>query len=311
MKQRLMFDTQAPPARPKPSKGRAASLTQPLKWHGGKGYLASRIVARMPRHRHYVEPFAGGLAVLLERDPDDRRLWWAEGGAAADRGVSEMVNDLDGRLVNFWRVLRDPGLFPAFVRLCQATELSRSVFEEAKAAAGTADPVRDAWAFFVEVRQSRAGQRKTFTPPTRSRTRRGVNGNASEWMGAVDGLAAVHARLRPVVVEHMDALDLIRREDTPGTLFYCDPPYLHGTRESRDAYAVEMTDDQHRRLLDVLLGCTGKVMLSGYPSPLYDDALTPGRDWTREVFDMPNHASGAREKGREQEVLWCNFPQKG
>jgi len=94
----------------------AATASSPPKWHGGKSYLAKRIVERMARHRHDVEPFAGGLAVLFRRDPDDRRLWWGQGGA--DRGVSELVNDLDSRLVNFRRLLRDqwPG----------SRELSRS-----------------------------------------------------------------------------------------------------------------------------------------------------------------------------------------
>jgi DNA adenine methylase len=82
-------------------------LTAPLKWHGGKHYLASRIVALMPPHLHYVEPFAGGLAVLLARDPDDPDKWMPP-----HKGVSEVVNDLDGRLINFWRVLRASGQNP-------------------------------------------------------------------------------------------------------------------------------------------------------------------------------------------------------
>ncbi len=76
-------------------------VTPPLKWHGGKHYLASRIVGLMPRHLHYVEPFFGGGAVLLARDPNDPSLW-----LPPHKGVSEVVNDINGRLVNFWRVLR-------------------------------------------------------------------------------------------------------------------------------------------------------------------------------------------------------------
>ena len=131
-----------------------------------------------------------------------------------------------------------------------------------------------------------------------------MNGNVSEWLSAVEGLPAVHERLRRVVVENMPALDLIRREDGPATLFYCDPPYLHSTRTAQKAYgAFEMTEEQHRELLDVLRQCKGKVMLSGYPSPLYDETLA---DWTRHTFDLPNQASGAKVKDRETEVLWCN-----
>jgi DNA adenine methylase len=280
-------------------------IAVPLKWHGGKAYLARRIVALMPPHRHYVEPFAGGLAVLLARDPNDRRLWVS--GSSAQAGVSEVVNDLNGDLTNFWRVLACPERFPEFQRRLMATPLSRVVWEEAGSVLtpdGGADELSRAVAFFVRCRQSRAGTFRGFTSLTRSRTRRGVNGNASEWLSAVDGLPAVHARLRPVVVENLDALRLIKREDTPGTLFYCDPPYLHSTRASTNAYAHEMTAAGHRELLKVLLDCRGKVMLSGYRSALYDRALA---GWTRHDFDLPNHAAGGEVKRRMTECVWCNF----
>src|SRR5262249_39556009 len=97
--------------------GRAAvRVPGPLKWHGGKAYLAKKIVALMPPHLHYVEPYAGGLSVLLARDPE---------------GTSEVVNDLDGRLVNFWRVLQDPETFERFRRRAEAVPLSRSEWEAA------------------------------------------------------------------------------------------------------------------------------------------------------------------------------------
>jgi DNA polymerase-1 len=270
----------------------------PLKWFGGKSYLAKRIVELMPRHLHYVEPFAGGLAVLLARDPEDQRLW-----LPPHKGVSELVNDVNGRLMNFWRVLRDVDLFPRFLRQVQATPLARAEWETAYAHEYGADPLADAVAFFVDCRQSRAGMMNGFTPLTRTRTRRGVNGNASEWWSAVEGLADVHARLSRVVVENLPAVEVIRREDTPATLFYCDPPYLHDTRTSKDAYAFEMTDADHRELLQVLKDCKGKVMLSGYPSDLYDRELA---GWNRHTFDLPNHAAGGEKKDRETECLWCN-----
>lgn len=279
------------------------SIGVPLKWHGGKSYLAAKIVARMPPHLHYVEPFAGGLAVLLARDPEDPRLRLSD--ASHHRGVSEVVNDLDGQLVNFWRVLRDDALFVPFQRQVEAIPFSRGEWQAAHHRAASGDPVADAVAFFVNCRQSRSGLRTGFSPITRNRTRRGMNGNVSEWLSAVEGLPAVHERLRRVVVENMPALDLLRREDGPAALFYCDPPYLHSTRTAPKAYgAYEMTAEKHRELLDVLRQCKGKVMLSGYPSPLYDEALA---DWTRHTFDLPNQVSAAKVKERETEVLWCNF----
>src|SRR5437016_2684503 len=90
----------------------------PLKWHGGKFYIAPKIVALMEPHLHYVEPYAGGLAVLLARDPADPQLWKARG--SSHYGVSEVVNDIDGRLINFWRVLRDEASFERFQRIVEA-----------------------------------------------------------------------------------------------------------------------------------------------------------------------------------------------
>ena len=94
-------------------------IPKPLKWHGGKGYLASRIVALMPPHTHYVESFFGGGAVLLTKNPE---------------GVSEVANDLNGWLTNFWNVLREPQQFEQLRRLLEATPFSESVFLAARTA---------------------------------------------------------------------------------------------------------------------------------------------------------------------------------
>jgi DNA adenine methylase len=160
-------------------------LTTPLKTHGGKHYLAKKIVQRMPRHVHYVEPFAGGLSVLLARDPLDESLW-----LPPHKGVSELVNDIDGRLINFWRVLqgRDTEQFEQFRRIVEHTPLGRPFWEEAHNHQYGLDAVADAVAFFVDCRQSLAGRRTGFTAITRTRTRRMKNGNVSEWASAKESL---------------------------------------------------------------------------------------------------------------------------
>src|SRR5690349_12264878 len=114
----------------------------PVKWHGGKHYLARRIVGLMPRHLHYVEPFAGGLAVLLARDPDNRNLWL--GSDSSQYGVSELVNDINGRLMNFWRVIQDEATFEKFRRIVEAIPLARSEWQKAHVHEYNADPVTDA-----------------------------------------------------------------------------------------------------------------------------------------------------------------------
>jgi DNA adenine methylase len=274
-------------------------MNLPLKWHGGKYYLASKIVALMPPHLHYVEPFFRGGAVLLSRDPDENSLW-----LTPHKGVSEIVNDIHDRLVNFWRVLQDGEKFARFQRRLEATPLARTEWEEAHRHVYSQDAVESAVAFFIDCRQSRSGMMTCFTSITRNRLRRRMNGNTSEWLNAIDGLPAVHARLQRVLIENVPAVDLIRREDRPSTLFYCDPPYVHETRVSKNSYQHEMTAEEHQTLLAALLECKGKVMLSGYPSQLYDSML---KDWKRHTFDLPNNAAGGATKRRMTEVLWCNF----
>jgi DNA adenine methylase len=214
-----------------------------------------------------------------------------------------VVNDVNGELTGFWRVLQDPAHFEVFKRRVEAMPFSEKEWQDSSRV-NTENAVEQAVAFFVRCRQSLAARMDTFAPLSRTRTRRKMNEQASAWLTAVDGLAEVHARLQRVAILNRDGLEVIKSQDGKDTLFHCDPPYLHETRVSRNVYAFEMTRDQHEELLDVLFQVEGKVMLSGYASELYDAKL---QTWTRHTFDMANHAAGGQSKARETEVLWCNF----
>jgi DNA adenine methylase len=273
------------------------SCSPPLKWHGGKYYLAPKIVALMPAHVHYVEPFAGGLAVLL---------------AHPGEGRSELVNDLDQDLVNFWRVLRSPDLFPDFLRLCQSTPLARDEWDLAGRGLGTgADGLWRAWGFFVRCRQSL--RRPDGPPSPRSpgrRTRRGhERAGVSAWLdrrrGATRGARAAAGAWSSW--RTCPALDAHPPGRTARTLCStCDPPYLHETRAATDAYAHEMSDADHAKLLVALSHVEGKFLLSGYDSEMYRKAERV-YGWNRHTFDLPNNAAGGGEKRRMTEVLWTNF----
>jgi DNA adenine methylase len=263
-------------------------VSPPLKWHGGKYYLAPKIVALMPLHTHYVEPFAGGLSVLLAKDPE---------------GVSEVANDLNGHLSNFWRVLQQDESFSRFQRILEAVPFSETEWRDTEQGESI-DSIGRAVRFFIQCRQSLAGRMNSFAPLSRTRTRRGMNEQTSAWLNAVEGLAAAHTRLKRVAILNRDALDVIRQQDGPDTLFYLDPPYLAETRTCDDVYAHEMAVDRHGELLEVICKCAGRVMLSGYPSEMYDSRL---RDWTRHKFALPNQAVGGSQKRRMTEVVWCNF----
>lgn len=268
-----------------------ARITPPLKWHGGKHYLAKRIIDLMPAHTHYVEPYAGGLSVLLAKSPD---------------GYSEVANDLNGELSNFWSVLRCPTEFGQFARLCEATPFSEGLFAAIGPDTSAPLPVDRAWRFFVRCRQSLAGRMKSFTGVTKTRTRGGMNGEVSAWLTAVEGLPAVHARLRRVLILNRPALDVVRGQDGPDTLFYLDPPYLHSTRVTTSDYAHEMTAGQHAELLSALSTVAGKFLLSGYRSDLYD-AAADRHGWARHDFEIANHSAGGKAKRRMTECVWANF----
>src|SRR5262245_59205636 len=283
----------------------ARPLTPPLKWHGGKKYMADLILSLMPPHLHYVEPFFGGGQVLFGRDPQDHRLWWPEPDSDGRpvKGVSEVVNDLDGDLMNFYAVLKDPDLY---ARLQHRLDLT-NVMEAEWLAAGQmlegpgGDPVERAAALFTQVRQSRQALRKDFATPSINRLRGGRQEAVNSWWGAIEGLSAIHRRLQDVFVYCRPALEVIRSQDGPGTLFYLDPPYYHATRTARKAYGpFEMTEADHRQLLDAILRVKGKVMLSGYASSLYDTALA---GWKRHTKELPNNAASTDSKRRMEEVV--------
>jgi len=290
-----------------------AVLSQPIKWHGGKYYLRKWIIDLMPPHLHYVEPFFGGGGILLARDPE--RNWMAVGDqklTAAHQGSSEVANDIHGELINFWRVLQNPDDFEAFRQRVELTPFSQAEFEAARDSPvleNSEVPVTQvdrAVRFFILARQSRQGLMRDFATLSRNRTRSRINEQVSAWLNVVEGLPDVHQRLRKVVILNQTACEVIRKQDGEHTLFYCDPPYVHETRSTTGEYAFEMTEAQHRELLDVLAGVAGRFMLSGYPSELYRE-WEQRHGWRRHEFLIDNKASSGKTKETKTECLWCNF----
>jgi DNA adenine methylase len=281
-------DENRPRKQPPASGGQIAprKLRSPLKTHGGKSYLARRIIALFPSHDIYVEPFAGGLNVLINKL----------------RVPTEIANDLNGDIAKFWRVVRDHGDELS----CWLKDLSYNddVFQHAKEMMESptwADDVYRAVNFMVRNRFSRGGLGEDFA--WSKRLRGGLPGDENSWHTIKTELPRVVERLTNVELRCQDALEVIEEFDGPDTLIYADPPYLHETRTCKDAYRFEMSRDDHVRLLVTILGCRGMVALSGYGNPLYDDAL---RGWRRVEFDLPNHSSQSKAKERRVEVLWVN-----
>lgn len=267
------------------------ACTRPLvRWHGGKMRIADWIIGHFPRHDTYVEPFGGGGSVLLRKP----------------KAKGELYNDLDETIVDLFRVLRDPAHAARLVELLRVTPFSRVEFEEAYLPCQ--DPVEKARRTIVRSfmgfgSDGTAGQYKTGFRCMVSNTKKLP---AREWATYPDALINIIDRVSAVVIERTDALALIPRMDSPGTLFFLDPPYLPETRSQGNrrrgqgfhVYSHELETEDHQRLLEISLGVAGMVVLCGYPSALYDGMLS---DWKR--IERRAYADGGRAR---TEVIWIN-----
>lgn len=249
-----------------------------LRYFGAKWAIADWIVGQMPPHICYVEVFGGSAAVLLTKT----------------RSEHEVYNDLDDDVVAFFQTLREQP--EDLVRLLDSTPFSRRELQ--LAFEPTDDPLERARRFYVRSWQSRGGYRRVGqTSWMYCIKSRNYSRPVDRWR-KVEHLALVADRMREVFVECADWREILRRFDTPDTLFYLDPPYLQSTRAAKYEYLHEMGEDEHRELLAAAKGLEGMVMLSSYPSELYDAELG---DWKRHTKEA-RAVSGAKRV----ECLWLN-----
>lgn len=255
-----------------------------LHYHGGKWRDAPWIINHFPPHRRYVEPFGGGASVLLRKP----------------RCYAEIYNDLDGDIVNLFRVLRNPSQARELIRQVELTPFSRVDFEQSYLSDG--DPIEQARRLIVRsfMGFGAAGTTGNDTGFRNNATRSGTT-PAGDWAGYPPHLATIAERMRGVIVEMLPAVEVLEKFDGADALFYLDPPYPLSTRgrQSASGYRYEMTDDQHREMASTVRQMKAAVVISGYPCPLYDDELFP--DWQRVTKDA--HAEGARDR---TEVLWIS-----
>jgi DNA adenine methylase len=261
-------------------------VRSPVTYYGSKMRIAPWLVSLMPRHAHYVEPFCGGLSVLLAKPPS----------------TLETVNDLDGDLVTFWRVLRDEP--EEFLRVCELTPCSFAEFEQAKAVPypdGITDVerARRVWVALTQSRQRVRGAGTSWKSEV-DRTRRSPP-TMTEW---TTRLSETAERIRNVRLESAPAVEVVERYGgCDSVLLYLDPPYPMSARKTDGDYLFDsMRDADHADLADALHRCRAAVMLSGYGCELYDDLFG---DWYR--YTVPAQTDPVTGADRHRvEVVWSN-----
>lgn len=263
--------------------GPAAPPQRPImRYHGGKFRLAGWIISFFPPHQVYVEPYGGAASVLMRKPPSFAEIW----------------NDLDDEVVNLFRVLRDPVAAAELRRQCELTPFARAEFEDAYQP--TDDRIERARRLLVRswmghgasgVRAHKTGFRVN---PHRQRTTA-----AMDWESWPEAVPAFVERLRKVKIERRPAMKLIDTHDRVGVLIYLDPPYVFSTRSQKrvgndlyHGYRHEMTDADHAALLERVNAARAMVVISGYPSALYDHALA---GWERhETLAFADRGGGAQ-----------------
>lgn len=273
-------------------------MKPPFPYYGAKGRLAPWIASLLPPHEVYVEPFCGSAAVLFAKTPSQH----------------EVINDLDGNVVTFFRALRDQP--DELTRACQLTPYARAEYQTARLDEDV-DDLERARRVFVRATQAfngdglSAGRSASWSCGARP-----GDAYVSRTRGRADRLYEVAERLRGVLIESCDALEVIPAYDGPDVALYVDPPYLWSTRASLNAgdnrrrtdYHHDMPGEaDHRALAKVLTSCRGVVLLSGYDSDLYQELYDGWWRTSKTVTRPTTNRAGASAAGAV-EVIWSNRP---
>ena len=261
----------------------------PINWYGGKYYMAKDIIEIFPEHKMYVEGFGGAAHVLFRKE----------------RSELEVYNDLHNGLYLIFKLLRENN--EEFIRKLSLTPYSRQEFEDSKSWMYEENEIEKARKFYVRTMQSVASNGGWCY--TKSKSRRGMCQSVSRWLGNIEeNLTSAIERLKEVQIENLDILELIKKYDKEDTLFYLDPPYIQDTRKQKKSYDCEMTNEQHKELVDVLINVKGKVILSGYDHPIYNKLLENG--WSKVVlgeYAKRSEKNNEGELSKGKEFVWVNY----
>lgn len=257
-------------------------MTSILRYFGGKVRMAHKIIGLFPAHDAYIEPYAGGAAVLL----------------AKPRCKLEVYNDINSDMAHLFRILRDQR-----EDLAEAVALTLFSREDHELSyQPTDDPIERARRLLIRSHFGFGSNGIHKPTGFRAAGLRAGSLPVHNWAALPEAIQRTAERMRGVVIENRPAVQVMHSHDSPTALFYVDPPYLHETRDRTSRYSHEMTEADHVEMLAGLRALKGRVVLSGYASALYDDALT---GWRR--IELRALADQARER---TEVLWLNYEDR-
>ncbi len=271
-------------------------MRPPTQYFGSKGRLGPWIASLLPKHRTYVEPFCGSASVLFAKPPSP----------------TEVINDADGDLVCFFRVLRDHG--PDLARALALTPYARAELRAAALDQPGLDDLERARRVFVRLNMTVG---KTLRRSTGFAAAFNTNGHdhAHKFAALADHLPAAAERLRRVILEDRPALEVIAKYSAANAAVYCDPPYLDSTRSARaqrrgaDYHVEYATEAEHRELAAALHATPAAVLISGYPSALYHQLYDQAGWWRVErAVDKPSSLTSGGRAARAVEVVWSNRP---
>ncbi|OTN84037.1 hypothetical protein A5819_003587 [Enterococcus sp. 7E2_DIV0204] len=252
-----------------------------LSYPGSKWELSDIIIRHFPSHKAYLEPYFGSGAVFFNKEKD----------------VLETINDTNGRLINMYRVMRnDP---EKLQYLIYHTPYSREEFNLSFNI--SEKPLEDARRMLVRLWFA-VGGKVCGTPGFKRNVSFNGPYNTYEWTDLYNRIGYAAARLKDAQIENKDAITLISEMNDADTLLYCDPPYIK-SEFVISHYDHEYSVQDHEELLQALLNYKGQVILSGYESDLYADAL---KDWSV-VTRSTKVGTVIPKKGTRTEVLWMNY----
>jgi DNA adenine methylase len=253
----------------------------------GSYYLVKKLLELIPPHDIYVEVFGGAANLLFAKEPSK----------------VEVYNDINSELVNFFRILRDDEKWQKLQEKLLLTPYSREEFNLARQPAEGLDEIERARRFFVRIQMSFAGWGVAF-----GYNRSSQDNRALIYFNKIANFGLFHERIRSVIIENLDFEDVFKRYDTPNTFFFCDPPYIEHKVKSR-TLNLEMSLEDHIRLIRTVLQAKGKVLLLGYPHPVYRELERHGwhvrRIKVRILFPKSDQTGGKRRI--RYRYAWMNY----